>query len=928
MKNIRKTIGLCVMSAAFAFNVNAQSTAPKKATSAIAEPVKITTVEGITEYRLGNGLVVLLFPDQTKQTATVNITYLVGSKFENYGETGMAHLLEHMVFKGTPKHPDIPNELTSHGARPNGTTWLDRTNYFETFSATDENMNWALDLESDRMVNSYIAKAALDKEFTVVRNEMESGENDPQRILSERMMSTAYLWHNYGKSTIGNRADVELVPIDRLQAFYHKFYQPDNAVLTVSGKFDPVKVLPIINQKFGSIPKPTRVLPPIYTVEPTQDGERSVTLRRVGDIQLVSTMYHVPSGSHADFQPIEVLQGLLSDVPAGRLYKKLVESKMASEVNGFDYETKDPGVATFTVTVPKEKNLDAAKDTLINTVETFSAVKPTTQDVDRIKTEYLKDIDLRLNSSERVGLALSEYIAQGDWRLLFYQRDQLKKVTPEDVARVADKYFKQSNRTLGLFIPTAKPDRAEIPPAPNLEAMLKGYTGSQTIAQGEAFDATPGNIQSRLSSGKVGGLTVNFLSKKNRGEAVNAVVTLMFGNEASLQGKGMTPSFTAEMLNKGTSGKTRQEILDAFDKLKARVNFSGGASSVTVTIETTHENLPDVVKLVTEILKDPIFPDAELDKLKASRITALEAQRSEPSSVAITEFQRYIDPYGKDDPRYSRSIDESEAAINSLKSSDLKSFYKDFYGASNGYITVVGDFDSTKVKSIIATEFSGWKSPRPFARLVEQSKTYPATTKSIETPDKANAFFIAFEEVKMSMKDSDYPAMIMANYIIGGGFLNSRLATRIRQKEGISYGVGSQFSAGYFNKNSGGFIGYAIYAPENVKKLDTAFKEEIEKVAKNGFTEQELAEAKKGYLQSRQVTLAQDASLANTLNTYSYYGEKIAFWQKMDDAISKLTLQDVNKAVGTYLKYNEISIFKAGDFNKKPVPAAPAPAGK
>jgi zinc protease len=928
MKNLKQTIGLCVALAAFTLNASAQTAAPKKAAGAIAEPVKITTVEGITEYRLGNGLVVLLFPDQTKQTATVNITYLVGSKFENYGETGMAHLLEHMVFKGTPKHPDIPNELTSHGARPNGTTWLDRTNYFETFSATDENMNWALDLESDRMVNSFIAKAALDKEFTVVRNEMESGENDPERILSERMFSTAYLWHNYGKSTIGNRADVELVPIDRLQAFYHKFYQPDNAVLTVSGKFDAVKVLSTINQKFGSIPKPTRVLPPIYTVEPTQDGERSVTLRRVGDIQLASAMYHIPSGSHADFEPVEVLQGLLTDVPAGRLYKKLVESKMASEVSGYDYQTKDPGVAIFTVTVPKEKNLEAAKDTMINTIETFSAIKPTAQEVERIKTEYLKDIDLRLNSAERVGLALSEYIAQGDWRLFFYERDQLKKVTPEEVLRVADKYFKQSNRTLGLFIPTQKPDRAEIPAAPELAAMLKGYTGSQTIAQGEAFNATPANIQSRLASGKVGGVSVNFLTKKNRGEAVNAVITLMFGNEASLQGKGMAPSFTADMLNKGTSTKTRQEILDAFDKMKARVNIAGGPSSVTVNIETTHENLPDVIKLVAEILKDPVFPDAELDKLKSARVTDLESQRSEPQSIAILDFQRYVSPYGKDDPRYVRSIDESEAAINSLKSSDLKSFYKDFYGASNGYITVVGDFDSTKVKSIINSEFAGWKSPQPFTLLAEQSKTYPPANKSVETPDKANAFFIAFEEMKISMKDGDYPAMVMANYIIGGGFLNSRLATRIRQKDGISYGVGSQFSAGYFNKNSGGFIGYAIYAPENVKKLDTAFKEEIEKVVKTGFTEQELAEAKKGYLQSRQVTLAQDASLANTLNTYSYYGEKIDFWQRMNDNISKLTLQDINKAVSTYLKYSDISVFKAGDFDKKPSPAAVAPSGK
>src|ERR1700693_3534333 len=211
-------------------------------------PARVTSVEGITEYALDNGLHVLLFPDQTKQTITVNITYLVGSRHENYGETGMAHLLEHLMFKGSPKHPNVPQELTSHGARPNGTTWFDRTNYFETFAATEENLRWALDLEADRMVHSYIAKKHLDSEMTVVRNEFELAENQPESVLEERVLSTAYLWHNYGHSTIGARADIENVPIERLQNFWRTYYQPDNAWLLVAGKFDPVRTLALIDE--------------------------------------------------------------------------------------------------------------------------------------------------------------------------------------------------------------------------------------------------------------------------------------------------------------------------------------------------------------------------------------------------------------------------------------------------------------------------------------------------------------------------------------------------------------------------------------------------------------------------------------------------------------------------------------------------------
>ncbi len=306
--------------------------------AALTNPTKVTSVEGITEYKLGNGLRVLLFPDQSKSTITVNITYLVGSRMEGYGETGMAHLLEHMVFKGSTNHTNIPQELSSHGARPNGTTWYDRTNYFETFTASDENLKWALSLESDRMVNSFIAKKDLETEFSVVRNEFERGENDPGSVLEERVMSTAYLWHNYGKSTIGSKEDIERVPIENLQAFYKKYYQPDNSVLTVAGKIDEAKTLALINEYFGSIPKPTRVLTETFTNEPVQDGERHVVLKRVGDVQVAACGYHIPSGSHADYPAIEVLVETLTNEPSGRLYKALVESKKASTAYGYSFQ--------------------------------------------------------------------------------------------------------------------------------------------------------------------------------------------------------------------------------------------------------------------------------------------------------------------------------------------------------------------------------------------------------------------------------------------------------------------------------------------------------------------------------------------------------------------------------------------------------------
>ena len=877
---------------------------------------KITSVEGITEYQMENGLKVLMFPDPSKPTATVNMTYLVGSRHEGYGETGMAHLLEHMVFKGTPKHPNIPQELTEHGARPNGTTSYDRTNYFETFSATDENLKWALDLEADRMVNSYIAKKDLESEFSVVRNEFESGENSPLRVLWQRLASAAYEWHNYGKSTIGNRSDIENVPIENLQDFYHRYYQPDNAVLTVAGKIDEAKTLALINDYFGKIPKPTRKLPVSYTVEPTQDGERFVNLRRTGDIQMAACVYHIMPGSHEDFPAMEVLIEILTAEPNGKLYKNLVDTKKASNQGGFSFTLHDPGYVFFLAEVLKEKSLDEAREAMLATLDSAAMTKPSAEDVERAKASILKNWDLEFRSAERVGLGISEYIALGDWRLAFLFRDIVRKVTADDVFRVAQQYFKPSNRTTGTFIPTAKPDRVEVPAAPNVEELVKDYKGEALMAQGEAFDPSPENIESRTTKvEKPNALEVALLPKQTRGNVVAARMTLRLGDEKSLMNKGTIASLTASMLDKGTKDKTRQQIKDELDRLKARVNFFGGNNQAGVSIETTRDNLPEVMKLVADVLRNPSFDANEFEKLKQEQLAQIEAQRSEPQAIAINEFRRITSPYPKGDIRYVTTFDEDVAEVKAATLEQVKDFYKNFYGADHASLAVVGDFDKEQIQKIIDDNFSSWKSTKPFTRIASPYQAVKAENKSFETPDKANAMFVAGFNMPLQDTDPDYPALVMANYMLGGGFLNSRLATRIRQKEGLSYGVGSQFSASSLDKN-GSFLAYAIYAPQNVEKLEQAFKEEMEKVVKEGFTADELKAAKSGYLQSRQVSRAQDASLAGTLVNNLYLNRTMDWEANFEKKIDALTPADVKAAAAKYLDYSKITVIKAGDFEK------------
>lgn len=898
---------------------------------------KITSVEGITEYQLKNGLRVLLFPDPSKPTVTVNITYLVGSRHEGLGETGMAHLLEHMVFKGSTKHKNIMQELTEHGTWPNGTTWYDRTNYFETFSSTDENLKWALDLEADRMVNSFIAKKDLETEFTVVRNEFEVGENSPQSVLMERVLSSAYLWHNYGKSTIGSKEDIERVPIESLQAFYKKHYQPDNAVLLVAGKFDEAKTLAMVSQQFGPIPRPTRKLQPTYTIEPTQDGERQTMLKRVGDTQGIAVAYHTPAGSHPDYAVIDVLMDVLTNEPGGRIYKALIENKKAASQWGWTPALHDAGFAFFYAELRKEQSLDSARTVMMAALDEVSTKAPTAEEVDRAKTKLLKDIDMLFKNTDRVGLQMSEWLAAGDWRLVFLYRDAIRKVQPADVQRVAAAYFKPSNRTVGVFIPDQKPDRAEIPATPDVMALVKDYKGETAVAAGEAFDVSPANIDARTKLGTENGLKYALLPKSTRGNSVNVQIRLRYGDEKSLKNRDMAASFTHSMLERGSKTRSYQQIKDELDKLKARANVYGYGQSAMIGIETEKDKLPAVMAVVMDYVKNPTFPQAEFDKLKQERLAQIEAQKQEPQAIAFNVSQRLISPYPKGHLFYTMTFDEEIAAINALTLDEVKQFYKDFYGAQDATVAVVGAFDEPVVRKMIRDDLVTWKAAKPYARV--PMMLFPDVkpqTQAVQTNDKTSAVFAGGMQMALRDDDPDYPALAMANYILGEGMLNSRLATRIRVKDGLSYGVGSYVYADD-NDQVGGFGAYGIFNPENAEKFSKAFREEVEKMTKDGVTAEEVKAAKSAMLQEKQVERSQDGMLANRLAQYltKKEGRTFAYDADLIKKIDALTPQQVNAALKKYLNYDKLVMVQAGDFekaakkvaDKTPATQAPAAAG-
>ena len=883
---------------------------------------KVATVEGITEYRLDNGLRFLLFPDRSKETITVNITYMVGSRHEAYGETGMAHLLEHLVFKGTPNHPDIASELTERGSAPNGSTGFDRTNYFETLKATDDNLEWALDLEADRMVNSYVSAEDLETERTVVRNEWERGENSPPYVLRKRLRSTAFTWHNYGNSVIGSRSDIENVPIQRLKDFYRKYYQPDNAILVVAGKFEVDRAIELVEQKFGVIPAPDRsgdnLIYDTYTREPAQDGERSVTLQRIGEVQLAYAGWHVPAAAHPTSAAFDVLASVLGDYVSGRLHKRVVKNGWAARSWAFtDQGGRDPGLFISAVEVRKHGDLELATRAMLDIVAGIATDEPPTEEeVNRVKTKALSNFELAFNDPQSIALSISNWAAQGDWRLMFLWRDNMEALEVEDVAQVAKDHLLDSNRTIATFLPTEEtPPRVEVPEAPDIMELVSAYEGREAIAEGEDFDPSPMNIENRteyltLSSG----VRVALLAKENRGDEVRFSVALPHGAEEGLMGLSETASLAGSMLMRGTANRDREQIQDRLAELKAQGSVGGGATGLTGNFRTVRESLPDVLELMKELLREPSFDAGEFDVLLQSRITDIEESMSEPRYLASIHLRQHTNPYPKGHPWYPATAEERLETLRSTSLDDVKEFAANFHGTTEmSRVAVVGDFDRDVVVPLLEDVFSGWESPASYHRVENKYFGMEGLELDVEAPDKENAVMYAFLQMPIGTEHEDYPALEAGNYLLGGGFLSSRLATRIRQNEGWSYGVGSGINSSEPDELSS-FFGQAIFAPQNADNVKMAFLEEIQKVLDDGYSEDEVAGGVKGMLDGRQRRRASDSTIARMLLSNMYLGRTMDWVVDYESRLAAVTPESILEAMREHLTIDNISIVRAGDF--------------
>ncbi|RMZ58172.1 insulinase family protein [Chryseobacterium nematophagum] len=883
-------------------------------------PTFVGNIEGVKEYSLSNGMRVLLLSDQSQSNMVVNIVYNVGSKDEGYGEKGMAHLLEHMLFKSTKNMGDIKKQLSDKGGQANGTTWFDRTNYFEIFPSNDENLKWSLQMEADRMINATILQSDLDKEFSVVRNEFEIGENDPTRVMMQNVFSSGYTWHNYGNSTIGSKEDIERVKAPTLRKFYEKYYQPDNATLIVAGKFDEKNALQYISEYFSAIPKPSRELGGTYTVEPAQNGEKYFEIKRNNDQQIVAAGYHTSAFADKDYAALAALYEILTSDPSGYLYKSLVETQKISSVWTFSPVVRDPGMVYFNFDVPKDKDLNQATNFVKAELDKVGNTKYTADDLKRAKAKLIKDIENEKNNTINFAINLTEIVGAGNYKLGFLYRDNVEKLTLEDINRVAQKYFKTNNRTLGVFRPSSNEER--VFPAEfrenQIADLVKGYKGKALEKEPAPFEASIANLKKNLTEGKLSnGMKYGLINKELKGEKVQGSFRFRIGNEKDLQDKNAVASITAALLKAGTKSKTKEQIQDELDQMKSSINLYAYGQNFILNISTYKQYYPKVMGILQDILTNSIFPETELSKTVIETNTWLEGQLKDPNAIANNEVQRLSSPYPKTSIFYISSLQEQIDDNKKVTRAQIMNFYQNIMGASNGVGTIIGNLDPKLVAAELEKTFGKFTAKSKFVEVKPTFFETKKQDKNIITPDKENAVALGTSSFRMAQDHPDYPALVMANEILGsGGFLSARLPMRLREKDGISYGVGSYLSVPITN-DVASWNYYAYLNPTKRDAVEAAIKEEVGKALASGFTQEELDSNKKSYANERKTNLGMENTLINLVNTQLLFGVPVEKFDEQNAKIQNLKLTEVNDALKKYLSENNIISVFAGDFNKK-----------
>ncbi len=908
----------------------------------------VRNIGGIVEYRLPvNDLNVLLIEDHSAPVLTFMVTYRVGSRNEVTGTTGATHLLEHLMFKGSKNfHAGIGKGFDTLmdrvGGINNATTWLDRTNYYEILSSN--HLELAVQLEADRMRNLLLREEDRQPEMTVVRNEFERGENDPLESLDKEITAAAFIAHPYHHSTIGWRSDIEKVSIEKLREFYDTFYWPNNATISVIGDFQPNVALDLIGRHFGAIPRAPHPIPQVYTEEPPQTGPRRVVVRRPGEVGVVQVAFKVPHARHTDHAPLDVLAAVLSTGKTSRFYRAMIDTNLAISANAGKGFFHDDTLFTVNAMLAPGTTHQKAEQTLLAEIAQVQDSGVTPAEVGRAINKLLAGIAYGRDGSFAIAGQINEAIAVGDWTLYLTLLDKIKAVTPADVQRVAKAYLVEDQGTTGWFIPQPEPaaeptrvgggdecfgtgalarsDQRQMPPgssrgphyyrdpAEPVSARSTSRLAANLPRQPSGPPAPAGG--GTLVAPKVQRRTVAGVDVLTLKTSIEDVVTIRgvvgAGDVFNPPGQSAIADLTAGMLDKGTAGRDKFALAEVLEQVGATLNFGTGSHTLNFTAKCLRQDLPLVLALLAEQLRSPRFDPVEFDKLKQQFIGRHKRQMEDTGYRAETAFLRAIFPDGH--PNRPPADDQYLADIQRATLDEVKAFHAANYGPAAARLVAVGDLDDAAIDNAVREAFTGWRGGRPIPPAPKAAGAAIARLERVMMPGKTSVSYVVGQPSGLRYADPEYQALNFGTAVLGSGFFSARLLDIIRNREGLTYGIGATLSADTYT--DGAWYIEGTFSPELLPQGVASVQRELQRFHDEGLSAEELANFKVTLTGTYKVALSTTGGLANALLNALQRGYGPEWIDDYPQKIEALTLAQVNEAIRKFLKPDAMVRVMAG----------------
>ncbi len=881
---------------------------------------KIQELGGIEEYLYEpNGLELLLLKDNSAPVVTVQIVYRVGSKHEVSGNTGSTHLLEHLMFKGTEKFnkrigTSIDKQLTSIGAYMNATTWNDRTNYFETIPS--DKIELALEIEADRMRNSLLLKEDKDAEMTVVRNEFERGENNPNSVLSKEIWATAYMAHTYHHSTIGWKSDIEKMPIEVLRNFYNTYYWPDNATLTIIGDFDKNELFRYVDKHFGKISKAPNPMPQPYTEEPEQFGPRRVVIKKPGQIGVVNVAYKIPGRMHEDLPALAVLSEILGSGPSSILNREFVDSGLGIYSYADASRFQDVGLFMVGVGISPSTNHDSIYVKIGDVLRGVIEKGVEQSDVERIKSRYQAQSILARDGSSQIAAALTEAIAGGDWRDYVTGVQRINKVTSEDVLRVAKQYLLEDQSTTGYFVPVLpgsnNGQQQSFSNYVDPELGKYYYRHHELDVHNPDASSTKSDQEEEANNferKEVAGIDVLSIKTGAKG-LVSVTGSFSIGSFYNADANVTIPELTTDMLSRGTTKNDKIQFAEKLQKLGVTIDVFPGINTINFGFKCLSQDVNEVFGLLAEELRFPLFDEKEFDLLKNQKLNSVKQTLESPGTRGNIALSQAI--YPKDHPNYYNTVEESVKDIEEVTVDDLKSFHKKYFGLVDIHIVIAGDVNTSDIHEAIKASFKGWKGGIEGNISYSEPSPTKGQVKVIGIPLKPSAELYIGQYTGLKRIDPDYLPFYLGNAVLGSGF-SGRLMRTVRDESGLTYNISSYHDG---HKISGGHWAVnASFNPDLFQEGLDVTMNQLEKWAKEGITQEEHDRIKSNITGSFKVGLATTRGLSNALLNFIELGYEPEYIYQFSKDIEAIALKQTNDAINKYIDVNNLIVIKSGSLN-------------